>query len=376
MFCRTFWQVPTLLLLALTVVALCAWGDPSFTASDDPGAQIGPSEFTAISASDAPSVTAVSGLLEDTASGQVLWSVQPNVRRAPASLTKLMTALIVRKLDASGKVIYVSANAASTSGSSMGITAGELLTVDELLHGLFLPSGNDAAVALAEGTAGTVAAFVSLMNAEAQTMRLTGSHFANPDGLDDSGHYSTAHDLALMAIRVLHDPTLAVIVKTKKWDLAAGNGHAGYSLTNLNELLGTYAGADGVKTGTTPEAGENLIASATRNQHQLMAVVLGSTDRYADARSLLDFGWREWQWDTPALPTLVADGQDGVHLQVGAWSVVPVAPWRAGGAHLVLHVDPSALGAVTGARPQQVGTVELRVGQQSIGTAPMLASRP
>lgn len=370
---RTVWQWPPLFLVLLT---LCAWGSPSITAGDTDGPQISPAALTAIQQEHAPTVTAASSLLADTATQVTLWGDHPDVRRAPASLTKLMTALVVEQNDAPTKVIYVSTAAAGTPGSRMGLSAGQRLTVDELLHGLFLPSGNDAAEALAEGTSGTEAAFVAKMNAQAQAMGLTGTHFVNPHGLDATGHYSTAHDLAVMAFQALRDPLLASIVRTRHWEMTGPNGQVLFSLNNLNELLGTYPGADGVKTGTTAAAGENLVASATRNGHQLLTVVLGSTDRYADARAILDYGWQHWQWVAPETPPLVAAGDGAVHLRFGTWQVQPLPVWEASDTNIVLHVDQAALAGVKSGPPQQVGTVLLRLGQEVVGQAPVMATRP
>jgi hypothetical protein len=165
----------------------------------------------------------------------------------------------------------------------MGLAASEVLTVRDLLYGLLLPSGNDAAVALAEHVAGSEDAFVKLMNEAAAVLGLAETHFANSHGLDDSEQRSSAADLLKLAEADLAFPLFAEIV-------AQPSAYAaGRSLVNTNQLLGIYRGADGVKTGTTTAAGECLVASATRGGHRLLAVVLGSTDRYGDAEKLFDY---------------------------------------------------------------------------------------
>ena len=365
-----------LLPLVLLVLALCAWGSPSFTGSDQDGPAIGPAQLASLRQEVPSDVTAVSGLLMDATSQAVLWSRQPDARRAPASLTKLMTARLVRAGDRPDQVVVISALAAATPGSRMGLAAGQHLTVAQLLYGLLLPSGNDAAVALAQGTSGTTAAFVAQMNAEAQAFGLSGTHFQNPDGLDEPDHYSTARNLATLALDDLHDPVLAQIVRTKHEVIRNDQGQVLFDLTNLNELLGTYPGADGVKTGTTPEAGENLIASATRDRHQLLAVVLGSSDRYADARALLDDGFTHWRWLAPALPPLATLDDGAVDLEAGDWVGVPVPDWEVGSVRLVLDIDRGAGALVSGPRPLRVGTARLLLGDTVVAEAPVLATRP
>jgi len=153
-----------------------------------------------------------------------------------------------------------------------------------------LPSGNDAAVALAEHVAGSQEAFVQLMNETSVALGLKNTTFTNPHGLDDPAQVSTATDLATMARAAFVYPLLARIVATPTAQVA------GRALTNTNQLLGAYQGADGVKTGSTDAAGECLVASVTRDDHRLLVVVLGSADRYADARSLLDYATVGWRW--------------------------------------------------------------------------------
>ncbi|HEV7216814.1 MAG TPA: D-alanyl-D-alanine carboxypeptidase family protein, partial [Chloroflexota bacterium] len=290
--------------LFLLLLSLCAWGTPQFTGSDRGGPGIGSAALATLRQEQPPTVTAASALLLDDASGTLLWARRPQVRRAPASLTKMMTALVVRAADPVSSVFTISALAAATPGSRMNLVAGQRLTVQQLLYGLLLPSGNDAAVALAQGTAGSIPAFVAQMNARAAAMGLTGTHFVNPHGLDATDHYSTALDLANLGAAVLRDPVLAQIVRTPQEIIRASDGQVLFDLQNLNQLLGVYPGVDGIKTGTTTAAGENLVVADVRDGHQVIAVVLGSADRYADARALLDMGWADWRWLQPQLPPL------------------------------------------------------------------------
>lgn len=361
--------------LVLLLLSLCAWGAPQFTGSDGAGPAIGPAELAALRQETPPTLTAASALLMDDATGTLLWSDQPAARRAPASLTKMMTALVVRADDPLSATITISALAAATPGSRMNLAAGERLTVEQLLYGLFLPSGNDAAVALAEGAAGTVPAFVAQMNVRAQRMVLTGTHFANPHGLDAAGHYSTALDLVAMGQAVLRDPVLAQIVQTREEIIRAPGGQVRFDLHNLNQLLGSYPGADGIKTGTTDEAGQNLVAADRRDGNQVIAVILGSTDRYADARSLLDMGWADWRWLDPQLPPLATLDGGAVDLEAQHYRGIPVPAWAVDQIRLELHIDPSLGAGVHALHPRRVGTADWMLGGRLIGQAEVVGLR-
>ncbi|MGC8780179.1 MAG: D-alanyl-D-alanine carboxypeptidase family protein [Anaerolineae bacterium] len=273
------------------------FGPPVITDGRPGGLRLYPEHVRAAAAlTRPPAVSAAAALVVDLDAAQTLYSHRAAEPWPPASTAKLMTALVVmRNVDINQRVV-VSARAANTPGSRMGLSAGETLTVRELLYGLLLPSGNDAAVALAEHVAGSEAAFVGLMNEMAAALGLKGTRFVNAHGSDAPGQVTTASDLVILARAALSDPLLAQIVATPSIQLA------GRTLKNTNELLGAYPHVDGVKTGTTDEAGECLVVSATRAGHRLLVVVLGSRDRYADARALLDFALGGWQWQNTGLP--------------------------------------------------------------------------
>ncbi|HWE64349.1 MAG TPA: SH3 domain-containing protein [Chloroflexota bacterium] len=243
-----------------------------------------------------PLLSAVAAIAIDVRTGRMLFQLQASVHRRPASTAKIMTALVaLRRRRPSARLMVPDGVASVTTdvgGSAMGVTPGQVFTLHDLLYGLLLPSGNDAAYTIAQDIAGSQAAFVSLMNATAARLGLHHTHFTNTTGLDDVGEYTTAADLARLARYVLsHEPLFAAIVRTRTYALPATAGHPAFSLQNLNQLLGTYPGAQGVKTGTTPQAGQNLVAAATRLRHQVLVVVLGSADRYTDGASLLDYAF-------------------------------------------------------------------------------------
>jgi len=216
-----------------------------------------------------------------------------------ASTTKIMTALLVlEKLDLDATVT-VSANAVSTIGSKSGLQRGEVLTVEQLLYALMVVSGNDASIALAEATAGSVKAFVELMNTKAEELGLTNTHFVNPCGLNNKKHYSSAKDLATLTRCALQDPVFSRIVDTIYFSLPPlaavppATGETRRDFDNQNELLKRLAWVTGVKTGSTPYAKYCLVASGTCEGVSLVAVVLGAPEdetRWTEARKLLEYG--------------------------------------------------------------------------------------
>ncbi|MDQ3953304.1 MAG: D-alanyl-D-alanine carboxypeptidase, partial [Actinomycetota bacterium] len=220
----------------------------------------------------------------------VLWGREIDTRRANASTTKMATAVLVVREAELDEPVTASRTAAATGGGGLDLRPGDVFTVEELLHALLLSSSNDAAVALAEHVAGSEAAFVARMNAFAETLGLRGSRFVTSHGLDVPGHYSTARDLARLALAVLRRPALAEIVATPETTIGGTSGT--HRLVNTNPLLESYDGAVGVKTGYTSGAGDVLVAAAVRAGRRLVAVAMGSDDAPADARALLDYGFR------------------------------------------------------------------------------------
>ena len=234
----------------------------------------------------------------DAATGRVLYEKNADARSLIASTTKIMTALVVcRQCNVSDRV-RVMPEAVGIEGSSMYLQAGEILTVRELLYGMMLHSGNDAAVALAIYCGGTVEGFAALMNDEARRLGLTQTHFVNPNGLDSPEHYSTARDLARLAAYAMDDPVFAEIVGAKS--VRVGERY----LTNHNKLLWRMEGAEGVKTGYTKAAGRILVSSARREGRRLIAVSLNAPDDWNDHIRLMNWGFGQF-----SLRELVEPGQ-------------------------------------------------------------------
>ena len=235
-----------------------------------------------------------SGLLFDLRTGRVLWSYRPERVLPIASVTKMMTAiLVVTHVPRHGRVL-ITRQALNFRGSAVGVLPlGRRIDVETILAGLLLPSGNDAARALAGRVAGNIPAFVRLMNAEARKLRLRCTHFTSPDGFEDRGNHSCAADLAVLTREVLAQPRLARIVRERKAILPFPIRTGRLELFNNNPLLlARYPGTDGVKTGFTDRAGRCLVAAAHRGRTRLAVVLLHSPDPGAQATRLLDAGFR------------------------------------------------------------------------------------
>lgn len=279
-----------LFLLVLLALASVGAGPPVLRSGHDDPLRLTKGQIDSIMAVKAgPEIEAKAAAVSDRASGAVLWSVNADSPLPMASTTKLMTALVALESLSPDQVVTVPA-AAIIGNASMGLVAGDQVSVLALLYGALLPSGNDAAMTLAIAAAGSEAAFVERMNQRAAEWGLQETHFVNPHGLDAPGHVSSARDLISLAQRALDNPVIAQVVATPQINIA------GYPLTNTNLLLTTYEGAYGVKTGTTDAAGQVLIAAANNGHGDAVAVVLNSPDRFTETPRLLDYYFDNWQW--------------------------------------------------------------------------------
>lgn len=231
----------------------------------------------------------------DWQTGELLYARNAHQPRDPASTTKVLTALIALERGDMDDLVKVSRRAARTPGSSMYIKEGEVYSLHDLLHGLLLRSGNDAAAAIAEHLSGSVEEFAKVMTQRARELGARNSRFANPHGLTHPQHVSTAYDLAVITRAALQNPTFRAIVSQPVVPITYEQLGREQTLYNTNKLLGWLQGADGVKTGTTAAAGACLIASATREEQKLIAVVLHASNRWREAAELLEWGFRNFQ---------------------------------------------------------------------------------
>ena len=244
--------------------------------------------FLPPAANAAPEVSARSAILVDALSGRVLFEKDADSKSLSASTTKIMTGLLTAEEGELDRTIQIPPEAVGIEGSSLYLQTGEELTLEELLYGMMLRSGNDAAVALAIAVSGSVEAFVARMNEKAQTLGLQSTHFANPNGLDDDANYSTARDLAKIACCAMENETFRQVVSTKNYTF--GNR----SIANHNKLLWRYEGCIGMKTGYTQMAGRTLVSAAEREGQTLICVTLNDPNDWEDHANLLDYGFETY----------------------------------------------------------------------------------
>jgi D-alanyl-D-alanine carboxypeptidase (penicillin-binding protein 5/6) len=246
-----------------------------------------------VALADAPKVTASAALLLDIETGQIYFAKNHMIRHEPASLTKIMTAVIALENGNLNDVVTVGEAAAVVStGSIIDLRKGEKITLEELLKAALVCSANDSTVAIAEHVGGSHDRFVAMMNKKAEALGLFGTRFINTNGYHDPNHYTTAYDLAVTRY-ALGNPKINELVQTReitvKWVEPANREE---KISNSNRLLTSgYEGVDGVKTGTTPMAGNCLIATATRDDRRLVAVALDSDNRYQDCVKMFDYGF-------------------------------------------------------------------------------------
>ena len=253
-------------------------------------------EIEASASSDTkPTINSKRYAVYDRLSGRCIYGKDENKQTAMASTTKIMSAVIIVENCNLEDIVTVTAKAAGVGGSRLGLHTDDKISVNDLLYGLMLRSGNDAAVALAIHTAGSVEEFANLMNQKAEVLGLTNTHFVSPHGLDNSEHYTTAYELAKITDYALKNETIAKIVKTKTTTISI-NGNP-MQINNTNELLGNVEGVYGVKTGFTNNAGRCLVTSVKRGDMDLIIVVLGADtrkDRASDSMKLIEYAFKKF----------------------------------------------------------------------------------
>lgn len=248
--------------------------------------------------SEPPELSASSIMAIDVDSMVTLSEKNSDQRHFPASTTKIMTAMVALENYSLDQVLTVTAESIKVDGNLIKLVPGEQMTVESLLYGLLVGSGNDAALVLAENFQGGTTDFVVAMNKKAQDWKLENTHFTNPVGFDEEGHFSTARDLARLAIIAIKNPLLAQIVSTPGIVITDVSGQKTHFLKNTNELVGKLAGVHGVKTGWTENAGECLITLTERNGEKVMTVILGSKDRFRETQTLIEWIFQNFTWQT------------------------------------------------------------------------------
>ncbi|HEX6977039.1 MAG TPA: D-alanyl-D-alanine carboxypeptidase family protein [Patescibacteria group bacterium] len=248
-----------------------------------------------------PILSAQGAIAVDEGSGVSLYEKDADLPLFPASTTKIATALVAMDHYRADEVIEI--GRISAEGQQMGLLMGEKLTGRDLFDGLLIYSANDAAEALASAYPGGREAFVAAMNKKAAELNLQHTHFMNPSGLDQDGHVSTARDMIRLAQVAMKNPTFAEIVGTKEKVIKSQDGKMVYDLKNINQLLGKVDGVDGVKTGWTENARENLVTHVKRNGRDVMIAILGSQDRFGETTEVVNWVFSSYTWKevTPSL---------------------------------------------------------------------------
>jgi D-alanyl-D-alanine carboxypeptidase len=243
----------------------------------------------------APHVTAPSVAVVDEASGELMYSVNPFERRAPASITKIANVIVALERGPEIHTMFTTTVSASAlvpcDGSSvMGLEPDDHVKLETLLYGMMLPSGNDAAEQVAYSLAGSRERYVDWMNEKVRSLHLTDTHFVTPSGMDADGHYSSAYDMAMLGRYAMQNPEFRALAATQS--IVSDD----YYMHNLNPLLGVYPGTDGVKIGYTDIAGRTIVASATRDGHRVYVSLMGSRNLAGDCTALFDWVWKDFTW--------------------------------------------------------------------------------
>lgn len=315
-------------------------------------------------------VSAKSAIVLDGDQGQVLWEKNADQQSLIASTTKIMTALVVLEHADLQETVTVAPEAVGIEGSSMYLKAGEELTVEDLLYGLMLSSGNDAAVALSIHVSGSPEEFAKLMNEKVQELGLEHTHFANPNGLDSEENYATARSLGLLTVAAMKNDSFRTIVSTKKYNCAE------HFMTNHNKLLWQYEGAVGVKTGFTKQAGRILVGSAERDGRRLVSVTINAPSDWSDHKQMLDYGFTCY---TPE--TIVTQGQQvgfaevlsGTEDQIPLVATEDVTFFMLSGETPELQVETEQFIYAPVAQGQALGTLRVYVGDRLISEQTVLA---
>ncbi|MDL2257710.1 D-alanyl-D-alanine carboxypeptidase [Eubacteriales bacterium OttesenSCG-928-K08] len=324
-----------------------------------------------------PQVNASGAVLMDQATTRVLASQNAHERMPMASTTKVMTAMLAIENAPLNTIITVPKQGYAVEGSSMYLELGEKLTLEDLLYGLMLSSGNDAAVTIAMHIGGSVEGFARMMNNRALELGCLNTSFVTPNGLHDDNHYTTAYDLALICCAAMELPQFRQIVGTQYWTTKSGN--ITRSIKNKNKILWNYNGGNGIKTGFTKAAGKCLTFSAERGEGMVVGVVLNAPDMWKSATTLMDFGFDNHAWET-----IIKAGDTActVNINKGMQSILEIVakediliPLRQGETKQSANVRvdcPYSLEAPVYAG-QQVGRLEVWMDERCVASTPIIA---
>jgi D-alanyl-D-alanine carboxypeptidase len=312
----------------------------------------------------------------DLKSKRVLYERESKKIVPMASTTKIMTAIVALENSKLDEVITVSKRASSIHGSTIGLRAGQKVTMEELLYGLMLQSGNDCAIAIAEHIGGSVEEFTSIMDSKAFQIGAFNTHFSTPHGLDSDGHFTTAYDLGLITCYGLNNETFCKIVGTKEITLDGYNGPRKFH--NINKMLWQLDGADGVKTGYTGKAGKCLVSSVNKNSRRIVCVALNSSNRWEDSKKLLEYGLRKYDNDAVinakeslAYAAITGGVKSKVMIGIEKDIQVPVSDEEA--EDLKTEIKPYSDISAPVHKGEQLGELTLYAGDEAVYSVPLLA---
>lgn len=328
-----------------------------------------------------PSIVGEAGIVMDVKTGTVLYEKNAHKILEPASTTKIMTGILALEKGDITDIVVADEEAFSTGGSSIYLKEGESLTLEQMLYGMLLNSGNDAAIAIAKHIAGSIPTFTDMMNKKASKIGAKNTNFANPNGLPNKEHFTTAYDLALISrYAMLHLPEFRKIVSTKTYMIPWQGEKWDRKLINHNKLLWNYEGANGIKTGYTSSAGQTIVVSANRDNQELIAVVLKSEGRNigSDAKKLLDYGFDNFKSvDIIEKNKHIAtvDVKYGSELKImtsdGFAAIVP----KNGSAHVTKNIKlkPNIVAPIK--KGEVIGKIEFRQKDKKVGDVNLVSDR-
>lgn len=326
-------------------------------------------------ASAAPeNISAVSAIVIEADTGTALWEKNADERRAMASTTKIMTALLTIEAGDLDREFTVDPLAILVEGTSMGLREGDRVSRRDLLYGILLPSGNDAANAAAVSVSGSISAFVKLMNSRAEELGLSDTHFVTPSGLDADGHYTTARDLARLTAFAMRNEVFREVVACRSAEVEFGNPPYKRTLYNSNKMLRRYEGAIGVKTGFTDNARRCLVSAAQRDGVTLIAVTLNAGDDWNDHTKMLDYGFtqvRAYPLETSCADRVAVAGTGqsvGVRAQPQTLALTPEQRSR-----IIREVCLPAFVYGSVSRGDQLGEIKFLLDGRVVCACPLLA---
>lgn len=323
------------------------------------------------------SVSALSAVVINADTGNIVYEKSAFAQRAMASTTKIMTALLTIEAGDLDAKFTVDSYAIQVEGTSMGLSQGDIVTRRALLYGILLPSGNDAANAAAVSVSGSMGKFVELMNKKAEELGLVNTHFANPSGLDADGHFTTAYDLAILTKTALENPVFAEICRCADAQVEFGNPPYLRRLANSNKMLWQYEGCYGVKTGFTDNARRCLVSAAERRGVKLICVTLNAPDDWEDHRKMLDYGFEQVKRTEVVLPSpvtlpVIGGTADKVPLALSDTVILPLSQDEIKSVSFEISTEPFLYSGFEAGK--KVGSVEIYLDGEFIRKVDLIAA--